>query len=220
MCNIRIPWFNADVQQLNCIHCKAERNPLKGLSSDWLAYQKVCNKYSALLKTTRTSYYSNLIGQCACDSRKLPKLVTFLCKDPSDSDLLPHDDPVPVTNKFGELPVEKVELIKDSINNIQVNPPCSDTAAPAVKLDSFTPLSVEDVSNINSTSYNASCTLVLIPKWLVKSCLDILAPSITQKVKLPTCHAYIPNDWKTAIVKALLEKNGLELTYKNFHPFK
>lgn len=87
-------------------------------------------------------------------------------------------------------------------------------------LDSFSPLSVEDVSNINSTSYNASCSLVLIPKWLVKSCLDILAPSIAQKVKLPTCHAYIPNDWKTAIVKALLEKNGLELTYKNFHPFK
>lgn len=26
---VRIPWFNADVQQLNCIHCKAERNPLK-----------------------------------------------------------------------------------------------------------------------------------------------------------------------------------------------
>ncbi|CAH3040482.1 unnamed protein product, partial [Pocillopora meandrina] len=134
-----------------------------------------------LMFSTRTSYHSNLIGRCACDSRKLPKLVTFLCKDPSDSDLLPHDDPVPLTNKFGELPVEKVELIKDSIYNIQVNPPCSDTAAPVVKLDSFSPLSVEDVSNIISTSYNASCTLVLIPKWLVKSCLDILAPSITQK---------------------------------------
>lgn len=217
---VRIPWFNADVQQWNCIHCKAERNPLKEVFPQIGLHirKSSCNKYSALLKTTRTSYHSNLIGQCACDSRKLPKLVTFLCRDPSDGDLLPHNDPVPVTNKFGELPVEKVELIKDSFNNIQVNPPCSDTAAPAVKLDSFSPLSVEDVSNINSTSYNASCSLVLIPKWLVKSCLDILAPSIAQKVKLPTCHAYIPNDWKTAIVKALLEKNGLELTYKNFHP--
>ena len=40
-------------------------------------------------------------------------------------------------NKFGEFFVKKIELIKDSISNIQVNPSCSDTAAPAVKLDSF-----------------------------------------------------------------------------------
>ena len=216
---VKIPWFNADVLQLTCFCRKAERKALKsGLSSDWLAYRKICNRYSALLKSTRTSYYTDLIDQCAGDFRKLFKLVTFLCKDPSDSDLPPHDDPVVLANKFGEFFVKKIELIKDSISNIQVNPPCSDTAAPAVKLDSFSPLSVEDVCNIISKSSNASCTQDLIPTWLVKSCLDVLAPSITQMINLSIRHAYVPDDWKSAIVKLLLKKSGLELTYKNVRP--
>ena len=80
---VKIPWFNADVLQLKRFRRKAERKALKsGLSSDWLAYQKICNRHSALLKSTRTSYYTNLIDQCAGDSRKLFKLVTFFCKIP------------------------------------------------------------------------------------------------------------------------------------------
>ena len=49
----------------------------------------------------------DLIDQCAGDSRKLFKLVTFLCKDPSDSD---SDDPVVLSNKFGEFFVKKLNL--------------------------------------------------------------------------------------------------------------
>ncbi|PFX29714.1 putative RNA-directed DNA polymerase from transposon X-element [Stylophora pistillata] len=215
----KIPWFNADVLQFKRIRRKAERKALKsGLSSDWLAYRKICNRYSALLKSTRASYYSDLIGQCAGDSGKLFKLVSFLCKGPNVNDLPPHDDPVLLANKFGEFFVKKIELIKDSISDIEVNPPYSDTAAPAVELDSFSPLSVEDVCNIISTSSNASCSLDPIPTWLVKSCLDVLAPSITRMVNLSIRHAYVPDDWKTAIVKPLLKKPGLELTYKNFRP--
>ena len=37
-------------------------------------------------------------------------MVTFLCKDPCDSDLPPHDDPVVLANKFGEFFVKKLNL--------------------------------------------------------------------------------------------------------------
>ena len=69
-----------------------------------------------------------------------------------------------------------------------------------------------------SKSSNASCTLDPNPTWLVKSCLDVLAPSITHMVYLSIRHAYVPDDWNSAIVKPLLKKSGLELTYKNFRP--
>ena len=52
----------------------------------------------------------------------------------------------------------------------------------------------------------------------MKSCLEVLAPSITRMVNLSIRHAYVPDDWKSAIVKPLLKKSGLELTYKNFRP--
>ena len=31
-------------------------------------------------------------------------------------------------------------------------------------------------------------------------------------------HVYVPDDWKSAIVKPLLKKSGLDLTHKNFRP--
>ena len=52
----------------------------------------------------------------------------------------------------------------------------------------------------------------------MKSCLDVLAPSITHMVNLSIRHAYVPDDWKFAIVKPLLKKSGLDLTYNNFRP--
>ena len=52
----------------------------------------------------------------------------------------------------------------------------------------------------------------------MRSCLDVLAPSITHVVNLSYRHVYVPDDWETAIVKPLLKKSGLELTYENFRP--
>ena len=56
------------------------------------------------------------------------------------------------------------------------------------------------------------------PYVFVRSCLDVLAPSITYLVNMSLSHAFVPEDWKTAIVKPLLKKSGFELTFTNFHP--
>ena len=37
-------------------------------------------------------------------------------------------------------------------------------------------------------------------------------------VNLSIRHAYVPDDWKTAMVKPLLKKSRLESTDKNFRP--
>lgn len=184
-----------------------------GLSSDWFAYLKICDKYSAFLKSTRTPYYSDFIDQCPGDSKMLFKLVAFLCKGPNESDLPPHDDPVLLANNFGEFFVKKIELIKDSISDIQLNPPYSDTATLAVTFDCFLPVSVEDICNLIRSSSNALCSLDPIPAWLLTSCLRVLVPSITDLINLSIQHAYVPDDWKTANVKPLLKK-----FIKNFRP--
>ena len=78
--------------------------------------------------------------------------------------------------------------------------------------------SVDDVLKLILASSNASFSLDPIPTWLVISCLYILATSITNLVNLSISQAYVPEDWKTAIVKPLIKKPGLELTYKSFRP--
>ena len=67
-------------------------------------------------------------------------------------------------------------------------------------------------------SSNASCRLDPVPTWLVKSCLDVLAPSITEMVNLSLLSGCVPENWRTAVVIPLLKKPGLHLVYKNFRP--
>ena len=55
---------------------------------------------------------------------------------------------------------------------------------PKENLENFSSLSIEEVSKIVLESSNASCRLDPVPTWLVKSCLDVLAPSIAEMVKM------------------------------------
>ena len=52
----------------------------------------------------------------------------------------------------------------------------------------------------------------------MKSCLDVLAPPITEMVNLSLLRGYVPENWRTAVVIPLLKKPGLDLVYKNFRP--
>ena len=53
----------------------------------------VRNQNSALIKSARVNYYSNLIDQCAGDSRKLFRVVNSLSREPLVTALPEHDDP-------------------------------------------------------------------------------------------------------------------------------
>ena len=59
---------------------------------------------------------------------------------------------------------------------------------------------------------------VPIATWLVKSCLDVLAPSITEIFNLSLLSGGVPEIWRTAVVILLLKKPGPDFVYKNFRP--
>ena len=62
----RIPWFNDDIKQLKRKRHRLEKKALKtDLPGEWNNYHKGRNQYSALVKSARVNYYSNLIDQCA-----------------------------------------------------------------------------------------------------------------------------------------------------------
>ena len=68
---------------------------------------KVRNQYSAFLKSARVNYYSNLIDQCAGDSRKLLRVVNSLCREPLETALPEHTDPTKLANEFGTFFLKK-----------------------------------------------------------------------------------------------------------------
>ena len=205
----KVPWFNDDIKQLKRQRRRLEKRAVKtDLPGDWNNYHRVRNQYSAFLKSARVNYYSNLIDQCVGDCRKLFRVVNYLCREPLDTALPEHTDPTKLANEFGTFFLKKVEIIKENLGLIPVTP--------KENLESFSALSIEEVSKIVRESSNASCRLDPVPTWLLKSCLDVLAPPITEMVNLSLLSGHVPEYWRTAVVSPLLKKPGLDLVYKNF----
>ena len=159
------------------------------------------------------NYYSNLIDQCAGDSRKLFRVVNSLSREPLETALPEYDDPTKLANEFGTFFLKKIEIIKQNLDKFQVQEPRLAPATPKENLENFSSLSIGKVCKIVRESSNASCRLDPVPTWLVKSCLDVLASSMTELVNLSLLSGCVPENWRTAVVIPLLKKPGLDLVY-------
>ena len=213
----KVPWFNDDIKQLKRQRRRLEKRAVKtDLPGDWNNSHKVRNLYSAFLKSARVNYYSNLIDQCAGDSRKLFRLVNSLCREPLETTRPKHTDPTKLANEYGTFFLKKIEII--NLDKFQVQEPRLISVTPRENLESLSALSIEEVSKIVRESSNASCRLDPVPTWLLKSCLDVLAPPITEMVDLSLLSGHVPENWRTAVIFPLLKKPGLDLVYKNFRP--
>ena len=108
--------------------------------------------------------------------------------------------------------------MKENLDKFQVQEPRLAPVTPKENLENFSLLSIGEVCKIVRESSNTSCQLDPVPTWLVKSCLDVLAPSITAIVNLFLLSGCVTENCRTAVVIPLLKKRGLDLVYKNFRP--
>ena len=157
------------------------------------------------------NYYSNLIDQGAGDSCKLFRVVNSLSREPLETALPEHDDPTKLANEFGTFFLKQIEIIKENLDKFQVQEPRLAPVSPKENLENFSALSIGEVCKIVRESSNASCRLDPVPTWLVKSCLDVLAPSITEMVNLSFLSGCVPENWRTAVVIPLFK--NLDLTW-------
>ncbi|KAK3755485.1 hypothetical protein QZH41_001053 [Actinostola sp. cb2023] len=215
----RVPWFTVELKDLKAKRRKLERKWLKSKhQNDRDAYRSICNQYSALLKDTKKKHYAELIDQCAGDSKKLFQVVNSLCKERRENPLPSHEDPRQLADDFGEFFIRKIEMIKNDIESIVVQPPSVEPRLPAVKLKKFALVSEQEIDSIITGSSNACCSLDPIPTWLLKSCSEELIPIITRMINLSLQDGVVPENWKVALIKPLLKKLGLDATFGNFRP--
>ena len=214
-----VSWFTDDLKKLKAERRKCERKMLQsGCSHDKELYYKSRDKYSALLRKTKTSYYSDLIDKCSGNSKKLFRVINSLSKQKSSESLPPYEDPLILANEFGTFFGRKIELINDEINKIGVNPITTEHRLPEVLLKSFSPVSQDDIRGVISKASNASCQLDPIPTYLLKDCCDVLCPIITKMINMSLEKGIVPENWKLALVDPRLKKLGMDLVFENFRP--
>ena len=96
--------FMMTLKKLRCQRRRLEKRAVKtDLPGDWNNYHNVRNQYFAFLKSARVNYYSNLIDQCAGESRKLFRVVNSLCREPLETALPEHTDHTTVASTVKEM---------------------------------------------------------------------------------------------------------------------
>ncbi len=164
-----------------------------------------------------------MVSECNDHQKELLQDVASLTGDRKTSSLPDHCDPYLLANDFGKFFIKKIEKITKDINDI-----CGSEAIETnsmtlqsqsfVILSRFDVLSEEDVRNLIMKSASKHCQLDLVPIWLVKKCIDVLVPVITNMINLSLAYGCFPDAWKCALIKPLLKKLGPCFLFKNFRP--
>lgn len=120
-----------------------------------------------------------------------------------------------LADKFADHFMSKIEKIRESLKDFDNYEPSFKNVQP---FTSFENLSQDEVKMLINQLQSKSCELDILPTKVLKSFLDELLPNITQLVNLSLTQGIFPAKWKRAIVRPLLKKAGLELTFANYRP--
>ena len=86
------------------------------------------------------------------------------------------------------------------------------------KFKKFSLLTTEQVRKAMMQMKNKSSKLDVIPTDKLKVIQDVCINSITKIVNMSLPNGEFCNQWKTAIIRPLIKKLGLELKSKNYRP--
>ena len=84
-----------------------------------------------------------------------------------------------------------------------------------VPLSCFCSVTLQEIRHIILKAPTKFCELDPLPSWLLKECVDKLSPIVTASLN----HAIVPLSLKTALIRPLLKKPGLNKEIlKNYRP--
>ena len=86
------------------------------------------------------------------------------------------------------------------------------------RLDKFDKVSVDYISKLVMKAPSKSCVLDAIPTPLLKDCLSVLAPFLTELVNQSLEQGQFPSLFKLAAITPLLKKPELDSSFNNYRP--
>ena len=121
-----------------------------------------------------------------------------------------------LANDFADYFIEKIQKIWDDLDaNPKFKPKRNSTITP---LKIFEPTTVDEVTTIIKGMKTKSCELDFLPMSLLKKALPYMMNTITNIMNVSLEQGVFPDSWKTAIIRPLLKKLGLELITSNYRP--
>ena len=154
-------------------------------------------------------------AECSKDSKKIHTLVNNLTTKQQPQQWPPHKSEEDLAEDFAQFFLDKITKIREALRDKPVYMPTPNNPP---KLQRFALLKEEDVHKVVMSLKTKSCELDPIPTTTFKKLLPAILPLITKIVNLSLSEGQFIRSWKTAIVRPLLKKVGLQLIMSNFRP--
>ena len=130
-----------------------------------------------------------------------------------------------LSNTFADFFENKIVKIRtdldndtDLANSIPLDN-VSDTVQAITVLNNFEPVDENEICKIISRLANKSCSLDILPTWMVKQCTNIIVPKLTYIVNLSLSTGVFPDVLKQAVITPILKKASLDTNQlKNYRP--
>ncbi len=217
------PWYTEDIRNEKHKRRKMERTwRTSRLEANKQLYRQQCNKVNNMIIDAKKEYYSSKITECGRDQKKIFKLSKHLLGFTNTATLPSHSSPAELAERFSNYFSNKILSIRSNLITHEDNSyhgteetACENTT----NLDSFTPVTEDEIKKLIMNCPNKSCTLDPIPTSLLKECLPDLLHIITSIVNKSLLEGCFPDELKTAHIRPLLKKHGLDHNaLKNYRP--
>ena len=170
-------------------------------------YVKQRNLVSNMISKAKKEYLCHKIVNCS-SSQELFRLSSQITGKFGDTMLPSNISPESLPDKFNEFFVHKIEEIRRSFDPdrpIPTNPVEFSEAA----FVEFQLVTEDFVNNVVQEMPQKSCDLDPIPTFVLYDCLDKIIPMVTSIMNKPLSSGIVPQCFKHALVKPLLQKVSL-----------
>lgn len=214
-----MPWYIDEIKTEKRMMRRHERKWRKSKSNEH--YKSFCaqkTKYAKTIRNSKITYYNTLVRTNENDQKVLFKIVKDLSKKTKETPLPAHESKEDLANEFGNYFIEKIDKIRENFSSIEGFDKYDIREFDIPPLDSFKPISTDDVKKLIMKSPTKSCILDPIPTTLLKECVDELLPVTTMIVNMSLSEGMMPSKFKHAVITPLLKKPGADLNFKNYRP--
>ena len=210
------PWNTVDIKAAKIAKRKAEKKWRKTKNCvDYDNFKAKRNEYNIILKELRSKHLAEKINKCKGNSKALFKVVNSALNRKPESPLPHNIDDMSLASEFSKFFDNKIQTIRSKLHENHDPIRCSFKGTQFTQFTKVEPDMIRKLINRMATKHS---DLDPLPTWLVKECLDILLPIITEIVNTSLNLGVMPQRYKHAIIKPLLKKNGLELKPQNYRP--
>ena len=216
------PWYTEALRREKRERRKCERTATRTLLTvDREIAEERYARRTVQIEQAKAAYYTSQIDKNKGDSKTLFKLTNSLMGKNGETILPTHSCDKTLADQFLSFFHNKIDNIRTGLCAMVDEPlvEIPDQSFNGVPLNCFSGVTLQEIRHIILKAPSKSCELDPLPSWLLKECVDELSPIVTSIVNASLNHAIVPLSLKTALIRPLLKKSGLDKeVLKNYSP--